>query len=86
MSGPTPVGETGRRKDTGEIQMGEPNIVCPFYAKGEEFCEVGNGYISPHDVNVIIRYCSCRFSDCLKYRELMDRFPIESPTEAVLCR
>jgi hypothetical protein len=66
--------------------MGEPNIVCPFYAKGEDLCDVGNGYISPHDVNVISRYCSCRFTDCLKYRELMDRFPRDNSRGAALCR
>lgn len=51
--------------------------ICPFYGKSEKFCDVGCGYIFPHDVNLIIKYCSCRYGDCLKYRELADRFPEE---------
>jgi hypothetical protein len=31
---------------------------------------------------MIIRYCSCRFKECLKYQELADRFPHESFTLA----
>ena len=49
--------------------------ICPFYGKSEDLCDVGCGYISPHDVNQIIRYCSCRHNDCLKFRGLVDRFP-----------
>jgi len=62
----------------GENEMGASDIVCPFYAKGDKYCDVGDEYISPHDVNLIIRYCSCRYTDCLKYRELCDRFPEEA--------
>ncbi|KAF0216545.1 MAG: hypothetical protein FD174_3639 [Geobacteraceae bacterium] len=51
--------------------------VCPFYGKSDDFCDVGCGYISPHDVNLIIRYCSCRYKECLKYQELADRLPNE---------
>lgn len=51
--------------------------ICPFYGKSDDYCDVGCGYISTHDVNLIIRYCSCRYRDCLKYRELSDRFPDE---------
>ncbi len=50
-------------------------VVCPFYGKSDDVCDVGCGYISPYDVNVIIRYCSCRFKECLKYQELAERFP-----------
>ena len=52
--------------------------ICPFYGKNDEYCDVGCGYISPHDVNLIIRYCSCRHGECLKYQELADRFPSET--------
>jgi hypothetical protein len=52
-------------------------VVCPFYAKSDDFCDVGCGYISPYDVNMIIKYCSCRYNDCLKYQELAERFPSE---------
>lgn len=50
-------------------------IICPFYGKSEDYCDVGCGYISPHDVNMIIKYCSTRFGCCIKYQELSERFP-----------
>jgi hypothetical protein len=53
------------------------NIVCPFYGKNDDFCDVGCGYISPYDVNQIIQFCSRCYSDCLKYQELADRYPGE---------
>lgn len=56
--------------------MAKTNI-CPFYGKNDDYCDVGCGYISPHDVNMIIRYCSGRFCGCMKYLELADRFPDE---------
>ena len=40
-------------------------IVCPFYAKGDQFCDVGCDYISPHDVNMIIKFCSCNYQGCI---------------------
>ncbi|BCS53657.1 hypothetical protein [Geobacter sp. SVR] len=49
--------------------------VCPFFGKKDDYCDVGCGYISPHDVNQIIHYCNGRFKGCVKYRELVDRFP-----------
>jgi hypothetical protein len=51
--------------------------VCPFYSKSDDLCDVGCGYISPYDVNQIIRYCSRCYGECLKYQELADRFPGE---------
>ena len=51
--------------------------VCPFFGKNDDYCDVGCGYISPYDVNLIIRFCSCRYRECLKYRELSDRIPAE---------
>jgi hypothetical protein len=54
-----------------------PATVCPYYAKNEDICDVGCGYISPYDVNMIIRFCSSRFNGCNKYQELADRFPVE---------
>lgn len=53
--------------------------ICPFYGKSDMYCDVGCGYISPYDVNLIIRYCSCRYCECLKYQELADRFPGQIP-------
>ena len=52
------------------------NNVCPFYGKNDDYCDVGCDYISPHDVNQIIRFCSGRYTECLKYRELTDRIPL----------
>ncbi|HEY3490892.1 MAG TPA: hypothetical protein VGK27_12340 [Candidatus Deferrimicrobiaceae bacterium] len=62
--------------------MNEQQPVCPYYGKNEDYCDVGCGYIFPHDVNLIIRYCSSRFADCPKYQELADRFPSETKTAA----
>lgn len=49
--------------------------VCPYYGQGEEFCDVGADYISPHDVEAISHFCSCRYSECDKFRELAVRCP-----------
>ena len=49
--------------------------VCPFFRKGDDFCDVGISHISPHDVTMIIAYCNSRFGECAKYRELSLRFP-----------
>lgn len=52
--------------------------VCPFFRKGEEYCDVGGGgYISPHDVTMIIAHCHGRYCTCPKYEELTMRFPQE---------
>ena len=51
------------------------DTVCPFFGKNDDYCDVGCGYISPYDVKQIIRYCSCRYGECLKYRELSERVP-----------
>jgi hypothetical protein len=60
------------------------DTVCPFYGLNDDYCDVGCGYISPHDVKLIISYCSCRFKECLKYRELSDRLPV-APMDTRLC-
>jgi len=52
--------------------------ICPFYGKNDDQCDIGCGYISPHDVNMIIQYCNGRYILCIKYHELTDRFPTES--------
>jgi hypothetical protein len=48
--------------------------MCPFYGKNENYCDVGCGYISPYDVTMIIRYCSARYTSCMKFKELSDRY------------
>lgn len=52
-----------------------PEKICPYFGKNEDLCDVGCGYISTHDVNMIIRFCSSHFNSCVKYRELADRLP-----------
>lgn len=44
--------------------------VCPYYSQNEDMCDVGSGYISPHDVQTISHYCTCRYGECSKYQEL----------------
>lgn len=51
------------------------NKICPFFGKDDDVCDVGCGYISPHDVRMMVAYCNNRCSDCMKYRELAERFP-----------
>lgn len=47
--------------------------ICPYYSQGEDYCDVGSGYISPHDVQTISHYCTCRYSECAKHEELSAR-------------
>jgi MFS transporter, OFA family, oxalate/formate antiporter len=54
--------------------------VCPFFRKGDDFCDVGCGYISPHDVRIMVTNCNCRYAECSKYQELAARFPHEALT------
>jgi len=61
--------------------MSERNV-CPYYGCNEEVCDVGCGYISPHDAKMIIKYCSAQFTDCLKYHELADRLGEQVPATA----
>ncbi len=72
-----PVCTVNRLVFTYEVVMAS-DIVCPFYGKSDDFCDVGCGYISPYDVNLIIRFCSRCYRECIKYQELADRFPGES--------
>jgi hypothetical protein len=51
------------------------NTLCPFFRKNEDYCDVGCGYISPHDVKVMVDYCSSRYTACSKYQQLASRFP-----------
>ena len=55
-----------------EAQM-QDSVVCPYYDNDEDLCDVGCGYISSHDASMIIKFCSCQYKDCHKYRELADR-------------
>lgn len=52
--------------------------ICPFFRKGDDYCDVGCGYISPHDVRIMVTYCNSRHAECSKYQELAVRFPREA--------
>lgn len=51
-------------------------ILCSFYGKDDDCCDVGCDYISSSDVPTIIRYCSADFRSCHRYQELAHRFSI----------
>jgi succinate-acetate transporter protein len=50
-------------------------ILCSFYGKDDDICDVGCGYISSSDVATIIKFCSSNYRACSKYLELVDRYP-----------
>lgn len=50
-------------------------ILCPFFGKDEDKCDVGCEYISSHDVKMIISYCASNCNECMKYKELAARYP-----------
>ncbi len=57
----------------------QETAVCPYYDHDEDICDVGCGYISSHDASMIIKFCSCQYQDCQKYRELADRIGQNKP-------
>ena len=57
----------------------QDTAVCPYYDNDEDVCDVGCGYISSHDASMIIKFCSCQYQDCQKYRELTDRLGHKEP-------
>jgi succinate-acetate transporter protein len=60
--------------------------VCPYFDLDEDACDVGCGYISSHDASMIIKFCSCQFDTCQKYRELTDRLVDQEPAFPVASR
>lgn len=58
--------------------------VCPYFDLDEDACDVGCGYISSHDASMIIKFCSCQFDTCQKYRELTDRLVEQEPALPVV--
>lgn len=48
-------------------------MICPYFRRDDEECDVGFGYISPHDVQIMSRFCSSHYLDCLKYRQLTEK-------------
>ena len=53
--------------------------VCPYFDHDEDVCDVGCGYISSHDASMIIKFCSCHYQECHKFRELSDRIQLPEP-------
>ncbi len=51
-------------------------ILCSFYGKDDDCCDVGCDYISSSDVLTIIRYCSADYRSCHRYQELAHSFSI----------
>jgi len=51
-------------------------ILCSFYGKDDDCCDVGCDYISSSDVPTIIRYCSADYRSCNRFQELAHRFSI----------
>ncbi|MCK4536730.1 MAG: acetate uptake transporter [Desulfuromonadales bacterium] len=48
----------------------DKSVICPHYGRDEDACDVGCGYISSHDANMIIRYCSSDYRACRKFHQL----------------
>lgn len=61
-------------------------VVCPYYDHDEDVCDVGCGYISSHDASMIIKFCSCQYQDCQKYRELASRFSHQESIQPMVNR
>jgi hypothetical protein len=59
-------------KQTIEVIM-KSGPLCPFYAKGEDWCEVGCGHISVFEVTMIVDYCTASYTQCGRYKQLMTR-------------
>lgn len=49
--------------------------ICPYYRLDEDVCDVGFGYITPHDVRTMVAFCRCRFEACSQYQSLAARNP-----------
>lgn len=60
------------------------SAVCPYFDLDEDACDVGCGYISSHDASMIIKFCSCQYDSCQKYRELSDRLGVQEPALPLL--
>lgn len=57
-------------------------ILCSFYGKDVDCCDVGCDYITSSDVTTIIRYCSADYRSCSRYQELAHPFPCQSQAQA----
>ena len=57
--------------------------ICPFYGQGLNHCDVGAGYISPYQVEVIVRHCSSRYESCARYQALSEHRFRQNAVESV---
>jgi MFS family permease len=67
-------------QDKGNGQRTE-GAVCRFFRREEYGCDVGTPYPSAHDVEVMVRYCNGRFTECARYRMLAERWSGSVPAE-----
>ncbi|PLY05464.1 MAG: hypothetical protein C0624_04870 [Desulfuromonas sp.] len=45
--------------------------VCPYF-HNESGCDVGEDYISPHDVETIVEFCNGHYPECITYRMITE--------------
>lgn len=45
--------------------------VCEFFATDRNVCDIGHAYISPHDVELIVRHCIAHYEECPRYQMLV---------------
>jgi MFS transporter, OFA family, oxalate/formate antiporter len=57
-------------------------MLCPFFQKNEDYCDVGCGYISPHDVKTMVDHCRSRYHACSRYQQLAARYLVTAEQEA----
>lgn len=57
-------------------------MLCPFFGKNEDHCDVGCEYITSHDVKMIISYCADDYRMCSKYQQLAQSYPEILPARA----
>jgi len=48
-------------------------MICPYFRKSEDECDVGSGYISSHDVKIMVSFCRSRYLECSTFKELSSR-------------
>ena len=59
------------------------NKLCPYFRKNEDDCDVGCGYISPHDVKMMVDFCNTRYTACARYQQLAARMAPEMENKGI---
>ena len=49
------------------------HAICPYYASGRDYCNIGIGIISGRDADIIKKHCSKDYQSCSKFRELREQ-------------